>query len=46
MKERISASLDPETIKKIEKLMKSGRYRNVSHLIEDLIKSAGEKNGK
>ena len=46
MKERVSATIDPETRKSIEKLMKSGRYRNISHVIEDAIKLLGEKNGK
>jgi Arc/MetJ-type ribon-helix-helix transcriptional regulator len=43
MKERISATLDPKTIKEIEKIMKSGRYRNVSHLVEDAIKEVGRR---
>ena len=46
---RVSATLDPETIKKIGRIMKTGRYRNVSHLVEDAIKSLSkmeEKDGK
>lgn len=43
MKERVSATIDPETRKSIEKVMKSGRYRNISHLIEDAIKVLREK---
>jgi Arc/MetJ-type ribon-helix-helix transcriptional regulator len=46
MKERVSATIEPETRKSIEKMMKSGRYRNISHLIEDAIKLLEEKNGK
>ena len=38
MKARISATVDPETRKIIDKAMDSGRYRNLSHFIEDLIK--------
>jgi len=43
MKERISVTLDPETVKEIDKIMKSGRYRNVSHLVEDAIKDIGRR---
>jgi len=43
MKERISATIEPETRKKIERIMKSGRYRNISHLIEDTINLLEEK---
>ena len=46
MKERISATIDPETKKVIEKSLKSGKYRNISHFIEDLIKAWGEKSDK
>jgi Arc/MetJ-type ribon-helix-helix transcriptional regulator len=42
----MSITVDPETVKKVERIMKSGRYRNVSHLVEDAIKTLGEKNGK
>ena len=38
MKERISATVDPETRKIIDKALESGRYRNLSHFVEDLIK--------
>jgi Arc/MetJ-type ribon-helix-helix transcriptional regulator len=47
MKERMSVTVDPETLKRVEKIMKTGRYRNVSHLVEDAIKLLGEvKNEK
>lgn len=49
MKERMSITVDPETVKKVDKIMKTGRYRNVSHLVEDAIRSLSkleEKNGK
>lgn len=38
MKERISATIDKETLKIIEELLKKGNYRNKSHVIEDAIK--------
>lgn len=38
MKERVSATIDKETKKIIDKIMKSGKYRNISHVIEAAIK--------
>jgi Arc/MetJ-type ribon-helix-helix transcriptional regulator len=38
MKERISATVDEETIGDIDVILKVGRYRNKSHVIEDAIK--------
>jgi len=38
MKTRISATIDPETNKKLEKILKKGKHRNKSHIIEDIIK--------
>ena len=38
MKERISATVDEETLKILEKILKKGKYRNQSHVIEDAIK--------
>ncbi len=46
MKERVSATIDEETRKLIEKAIESGRYRNISHFIEDIIKSWGEQHVK
>ncbi|MBU2562044.1 MAG: ribbon-helix-helix domain-containing protein [Nanoarchaeota archaeon] len=43
MKERISATVDKETIETIEKILREGRYRNKSHVIEDAIKLLKEK---
>ena len=37
MKERISATIDPETKKKINKILEKGRFRNISHVIEEAI---------
>ncbi len=37
MKERISATVEPSTIKIIEELVKKGVYRNQSHVIEVAI---------
>ena len=44
MKKRISATIDAETEKMIEYLLKKKNYRNKSHVIEDAIKSLREKN--
>ena len=46
MKERISATVDEETIKLIDEEMKKGKYRNKSHVIEEAIKLLKEKNAK
>ena len=46
MKERISATIDPETKKLIDKKMKSGKYRNISHLIETAIRLLEDKNNE
>lgn len=43
MKERISATVEKETVKIIEKSLKSGKYRNISHFVEAAIKLLGEK---
>ena len=37
MKERISATVEPETKKLVENILKSGKYRNISHVIEKAI---------
>lgn len=42
MKERVSATIDKETKKLIEKILKKGNYRNISHLIETAIKKMAE----
>ena len=46
VKIRISATIGKETNKILDELMKNGNYRNKSHLIESLIKSAKEKDDK
>jgi len=43
MKERISATVDDETIKTISKILKGGKYRNGSHIIESAIKLLAKK---
>ena len=43
MKERISATIELETRKRIEKLLESGDYRNISHIIEKAIQFLEEK---
>ncbi len=39
MKKRISATIDEETEKILESLLKKGAFRNKSHVIEEAIKS-------
>jgi Arc/MetJ-type ribon-helix-helix transcriptional regulator len=39
MKERISATVEVETIKLIEKLLKNKKFRNKSHVIETAIEN-------
>jgi Arc/MetJ-type ribon-helix-helix transcriptional regulator len=43
MKERISATVDRRTIKEIEDILKKGKYRNKSHVIEAAINLLGEE---
>ena len=43
MKERISATIEPETRKRIERLLEAGDYRNISHIIEKAIQLLEEK---
>ena len=38
MKKRISATVDEETIKITKRILKKGKYRNKSHIIEEAIK--------
>jgi len=38
MKNRVSATIDSATEKIINSLVKTGRFRNKSHVIEDAIK--------
>ena len=46
MKERISATVDRETIKLIKEILAKGKYRNKSHVMEEAIKLLKEKNEK
>ena len=43
MKQRISATVDKETIILIKKILKKGKHRNKSHVIEEAIKILGDK---
>ena len=43
VKERVSATIDRDTAKVIERILENGRYRNKSHIIEDAIKLLEEK---
>lgn len=38
VKKRVSATIDEKTEKEIDRMMKTGKYRNKSHIIEDAIK--------
>ncbi|MFH1586151.1 MAG: ribbon-helix-helix protein, CopG family [archaeon] len=44
MKKRISATVDDETIGIIKLLLKQGKFRNKSHVIEEAIKLLKEEN--
>jgi Arc/MetJ-type ribon-helix-helix transcriptional regulator len=44
MKSRISATIDEKTSKIIDRILKEGRYRNKSHIIEEAIKFLEDKN--
>ena len=46
MKDRISATVESETIETIEKLLKNKKYRNKSHVIESAIKLLDEVDSK
>ncbi|HRZ85678.1 MAG TPA: ribbon-helix-helix domain-containing protein [Candidatus Paceibacterota bacterium] len=37
MKVRVSATIDQDTERKLDEVMKKGRYRNKSHIIEEAI---------
>ena len=43
MKERISATVEPETKKKIISIMEKGRFRNISHVIEEAVDLLNKK---
>lgn len=43
MKERVSATVDKATFKTIEDILKKGKYRNKSHVIEEAIKLLKKK---
>jgi len=38
MKEKVSVSLDRETVKSVDKSLADGRFRNRSHFIEYAVK--------
>jgi len=46
LKERISATIDKETLKIIERLLESGKYRNKSHVIEKAIEILEKEEAK
>ena len=43
MKVRISATIDKTSLKAINNILKEGKYRNKSHLIEEAIKFFSKK---
>jgi len=43
MKQRISATVDEETVKLVESILKKGKYRNKSHIIEKAIEMMAEE---
>lgn len=43
MKGRMSATLDEKTIKLVELILKKGKYRNKSHIIEAAIAKFAEE---
>ena len=46
VKERVSATVEKETVEIIEKLLKNGKYRNKSHVIEAAIELLEEQDEK
>ncbi|MDO8459510.1 MAG: ribbon-helix-helix protein, CopG family [Nanoarchaeota archaeon] len=46
MKKRVSATIDPETKKILDVLLKKRSYRNKSHAIEEAILLLWQKEGK
>lgn len=46
MKEKITISVDSETLESIDKHVKSGTYRNRSHAFENSVKNIWGKNSK
>ena len=43
MKQRISATVDEETVKLVESILKKGKYRNKSHIIEKAIEMMADE---
>ncbi len=46
MKERISATVESGTVKDLKEILKKGRFRNKSHVIEEAIKILKEQEAK
>jgi Arc/MetJ-type ribon-helix-helix transcriptional regulator len=46
MKERASFTFDKETLKRIDDLVSSGKFRNRSHAVEEAIKMLFEESTK
>lgn len=45
-KKRISATIDDKTEKEVERILKKGRFRNKSHVIEEAVHALFEKEVK
>ncbi len=45
-KTRVSATIDPETEDLLDNILKKGRYRNKSHILEEAIKHFAKENKK
>lgn len=43
---RISTTIDPETDKLLDKILKKGRHRNKSHIVEEAIKVFAKESDK
>lgn len=45
VKKRISATVDEKTLKLIRQVLKQGKYRNKSHVVEEAVKKLAENDG-
>ena len=44
IKSRISATVDKETVKRIDRILSKGKFRNKSHVIEEALRELEDKN--
>ncbi len=45
-KTRVSATIDPETNELLDEILKKGKYRNKSHILEEAIKHFAKEHKK